>query len=268
MRTRVISGIFLFIAAAALFYFGGPWMCAALGIISVIGLFELYRVVGIEKSMMAYFGYTASVLYYINLYFNLIAYEQFLWTLLLIMILMVYVFKFPKYDASQMMTAYFGFFYVPVMLSHIYLLRELHNGIYLVWIIIICSWACDTCAYFAGRLLGKRKMAPELSPKKTVEGAIGGLLGVFILTFIYCFIIRNVLGVSHLRIALIAGAAMLCGLASMIGDLAASAIKRGYNVKDYGNLIPGHGGILDRFDSVIMTAPILYYLILFIIKNV
>ena len=143
--------------------------------------------------------------------------------------------------------------YVAVMLSFIYLTRNLPDGKFLVWLIFLCSWGCDTCAYCVGMLIGKHKMAPVLSPKKSIEGAVGGVVGAALLGVIYAAATQG----NMAEYALICGVGALI---SMVGDLAASAIKRNQNIKDYGKLIPGHGGILDRFDSVIITAPVIYYL--------
>ena len=126
-------------------------------------------------------------------------------------------------------------------------------------LVFLCSWGCDTCAYCVGMLIGKHKMAPKLSPKKSVEGAIGGLAGAALLGALYALAINQWGGASAQPSAY----ALIClvgGMISMVGDLAASAIKRNHEIKDYGTLIPGHGGILDRFDSVIFTAPVIYYL--------
>ena len=163
------------------------------------------------------------------------------------------------------MAAYFGIFYVSIMLSFIYQTRMIENGAYIVWLIFLCSWGCDTCAYCVGVLLGKHKMAPILSPKKSVEGAIGGVCGAFLLTLLYSFIFRAQMGVSLKEMLILGLISAVGGLISMVGDLAASAIKRNYEIKDYGTLIPGHGGILDRFDSVIITAPIIYYLAVYLV---
>ena len=171
----------------------------------------------------------------------------------MILILFVYVFGYPKYHAEQVMAAFFGVIYVAVMLSFIYLTRSLPDGKFLVWLIFLCSWGCDTCAYCVGMLIGKHKMAPVLSPKKSIEGAVGGVAGAALLGVIYAAATQGKM----------AEYALICAvgaLISMVGDLAASAIKRNQNIKDYGKLIPGHGGILDRFDSVIITAPVIYYL--------
>ena len=151
------------------------------------------------------------------------------------------------------MAAFFGVIYVAVMLSFIYLTRNLPDGKFLVWLIFLCSWGCDTCAYCVGMLIGKHKMAPVLSPKKSIEGAVGGVAGAALLGVIYAT-------ATHGKMAEYAVICAVGALISMVGDLAASAIKRNQNIKDYGKLIPGHGGILDRFDSVIITAPVIYYL--------
>lgn len=187
----------------------------------------------------------------------------------------VYVFAFPKYQASQVMAAFFSFFYGPVCLSFIYLTRELGRGLagernvigmYIVWLILISSWGCDTCAYCVGMLIGKHKMSPILSPKKSVEGAVGGVLGSAALGALYGYVMRGKLqgdGKVILFFALICGVGALI---SMVGDLAASAVKRNADLKDYGNLIPGHGGIMDRFDSVIFTAPVIYFMAEFLLS--
>ena len=163
------------------------------------------------------------------------------------------------------MAVFFGLFYVAVMLSFVYQIRTLERGLYLAFLVFLCSWGCDTCAYCVGMLIGKHKMSPKLSPKKSVEGAVGGVAGAALLTALYCFIFRLPMNLTTTEIWIIAGIAAVAALISMVGDLTASAIKRNYDIKDYGHLIPGHGGILDRFDSMIITAPIIYYLALHIL---
>jgi len=159
-----------------------------------------------------------------------------------------------------MLAVFFGVFYVAVMLSYVYQTRMLTAGAYIVWLIFLCSWGCDTCAYCVGMLIGKHKMSPKLSPKKSVEGAIGGVVGAALLTVIYGMIFKNAMGVTTQHVWIMAAISAVGALISMVGDLTASAIKRNYEIKDYGKLIPGHGGILDRFDSVIFTAPMIYFL--------
>lgn len=258
-KTRLLSGIVLVLLALLFIIHGGYLLLTVLGIISLIGLFELYRVFGIEKSAPGIVGYVAAIVYYLNLVFDFIPDSMMFVMALLIVCMCVFVFGYPKFHANQIIAAFFGVFYVAVMLSCIYETRSLEGGKYLVWLIFLCSWGCDTCAYCVGMLIGKHKMAPVLSPKKSVEGAVGGVAGAALLGVIYAAATQGPI----LEYAVICAVGALI---SMVGDLAASAIKRNQGIKDYGKLIPGHGGILDRFDSVIFTAPVIYFLSVIMIE--
>ncbi|WP_455720958.1 phosphatidate cytidylyltransferase [Agathobacter sp.] len=266
-KTRLLSGIVLVIAAILLIVTGGEVLLFSTLLISCIGMFELFRVFKIEKSIISIVPYIAAILYYCNLKWAFIPDVMMLFMGFLIILMFVYVLSYPKYDAKQLMAAFFGMFYVGVMLSYVYQIRTLTNGLYLAFLVFLCSWGCDTCAYCVGVLIGKHKMAPKLSPKKSIEGAVGGVLGSALLTALYCFIFRNQMNIGKEEILILAIIAAVAGLISMVGDLCASAIKRNYDIKDYGHLIPGHGGILDRFDSMIITAPIIYYLAYFFIQK-
>ena len=258
-KTRLLSGIMLVIILIATVGLGGYVLFGVLAAISLIGLNELYKVVKAEKTAIGAVGYLAVIGYYVLLFMGLTD-QMMLFTVLLIVLLMAtYVFTFPTYRADQVMTVFFGVFYVAVMLSFVYQTRMLEAGAIIVWLIFLSSWGCDTCAYCVGMLIGKRKMAPKLSPKKSVEGGIGGVVGAALLGALYAVCANKWMGgdINPLFCAIVCGAG---GMISQIGDLAASAIKRNYEIKDYGKLIPGHGGILDRFDSVIFTAPIIYFL--------
>lgn len=260
--TRLISGIVLVIVALVTIISGGPVLFVTLLLVSLIGLRELYQAVKVEDqgiSPLALVGYVSAAGYYCLLYFGGSAYTMIGLMGSLIAFMAVYVFTYPRYESGQVMSAFFGVVYVPVMLSYIFQTRNLTDGAFIVWLIFLCSWGCDTCAYCVGMLIGKHKMSPKLSPKKSVEGAIGGVAGAAILGAVYAAAVGE-----HLRgSGNAAEFALICAagaLISMVGDLAASAIKRNHNIKDYGTLIPGHGGILDRFDSVIFTAPVIYFL--------
>ena len=259
---RLRSGVILLAAAVALLVAGGTVMSLGILAVSLQGMWELYRVMGLDKKKISALGYAAAAGWFAALFFHR---EDLLLPVVvffLLLLLTVYVISYPACEAPQLLAAFFGFFYVAVMLSYMVQIRSLENGEYLVWLVFICSWGCDTCAYCAGMLFGKHKMAPVLSPKKSVEGAIGGVIGAALIGAVFALAFRAHLSIFRypaVSLALIGAAG---GLISMVGDLAASAIKRQYGIKDYGTLIPGHGGILDRFDSVIITAPLVYYLIL------
>ena len=255
-KTRLISGIFLVIAALLTIISGGYVLFVTLLCVSLLGIQELYKAMGVHKDgvgLLELAGYLGTILYYASLLLGFERYGMMAVLLGLVLLMFVYVFTYPKYEADQVMSAFFGIVYVAVMLSFIFLTRNLEGGKFLVWLIFLCSWGCDTCAYCVGMLIGKHKMAPVLSPKKSVEGAVGGVVGAAALGAIYA-------AVTHGPIVEYAVICAVGALISMVGDLAASAIKRNRGIKDYSKLIPGHGGILDRFDSVIFTSPIIFYL--------
>ncbi|MDO4942156.1 MAG: phosphatidate cytidylyltransferase [Lachnospiraceae bacterium] len=260
-KTRLLSGIILVVAAALTLYFGGIITLAVMMIISLIGANELLKIFQIEKSSMAVIVYCATILYYLMLFFGVGSWGFMFLIISMIFILGAYVFCYPKYNANQMMAAFFSLIYVSIMLSYIYQLRILQNGLEYVVLIFLAAWGTDTFAYCSGMLLGKHKMTPLLSPKKTVEGAVGGLIGSALLGALYGFFIAGHLRLDYNPIAIFPVICVVGGIVSMIGDLAASAIKRNFDIKDYGTLIPGHGGILDRFDSIIIIAPIVYLII-------
>ena len=262
--TRLISGIVLVILAIFFVGKGGALLFAVTALISLVGLFELYRVLGIEKRSVAAVGYLTAVCYYGILWFEGQKYLTLMIIASLMLLMALYVFTFPSFKTEEITGAFFGVCYVPVMLSFLYQTRSMHDGAYLVWLIFLSSWGCDTSACCVGMLLGKHKLAPVLSPKKSIEGAVGGVVGSALLGLAYgAYFGHNMEEVANPMVA----CAIACAIAaviSQIGDLAASAIKRNHNIKDYGHLIPGHVGILDRFDSMIFTAPAIYFAVTFL----
>ena len=262
-RTRLLSGIVLVLLLLAFIIPGGWILLGGLLAVSLIGEFEMVRVIHIQKSPLAVIGYVATILYYVNLYTAWITDQRFLILLPCMIMFFVLVLLYPKIAFADLAFAAFVYLYVGVMLGYIFLLRNDAYGMYLVWLIFLSSWGCDTCAYCVGMLCGKHKFAPLLSPKKSVEGAVGGVLGSALLGAVYAYIFRDVFAQLSVSVWMVAVTCGVTAVFSQIGDLAASAIKRQYDVKDYGKLIPGHGGIMDRFDSVIVAAPVIYYLIIF-----
>ncbi len=298
---RLRSSIILVILALVTMFAGGKILLATMIFLSVIAYWELSRATGVsgeadrgraadkerkemagkwKKNGLEIVGIFGIILYYALLWVNeetglLSVQTGILFSIVCVFMggMFVYVFGFPKFQASQVLAAFFSFFYGPVCLSFIFLTRELGAGtagddnavgLYVVWLILLSSWGCDTCAYCVGMLFGKHKMSPVLSPKKSVEGAVGGVVGAAVLGALYGYAIRGRL--SDERVILFF--ALICAvgaLISMVGDLAASAVKRNADIKDYGKLIPGHGGVMDRFDSVIFTAPVIYFMAVFLL---
>ena len=262
--TRLVSGIILVILALIVVVSGGSILFVTTGIISLIGLFELYRVMDIHKKPIGYAGFLTAVSYYGLLWFNMEEYMTLMSIAALMLLMTIYVFTFPKYKTEEITVSFFGVFYVAVMLSYLYQVREMADGKYLVWLIVISAWGCDTCAYCVGMLIGKHKLAPLLSPKKSIEGAVGGVVGAAMIAFVYATVfVERMPNLENPQLACAAACAIAAAI-SQIGDLAASAIKRNHNIKDYGHLIPGHGGILDRFDSMIFTAPAIFFAVTFL----
>lgn len=262
--TRLLSGIVLLAAAALLFVVGDIWLIIALGILSLVGVYELFRIWGMEKHPLAIVTYVATVGCYamfIDYPFNL-GLHEIMPIIALLALLTVYVIRYPKDHINQVAKSIFALIYVPVMMSFVYLLREYEMGEWLIWLVLISSWGADTCAYCVGKLIGKHHFS-ELSPKKTIEGCVGGIVGAALIAFGYAWFVPEGMGeyfILDVRIMFPVVAA-ISALISQIGDLSASAIKRNYEVKDYGKIIPGHGGVLDRFDSVIFVAPFIYILL-------
>lgn len=283
-KERTISAVVIVIAALASILPGGIILAAVLCAISIIGYLELTKACGVrlkeekKPNALEIVGIVVVAAYYVFLYIkhpeegfcSYFPAIEFSWLdrglmlslfLSLILMMTVYVFSFPKFSAHQVMAAYFSLVYAPVMLSFVFLTRQFEHGIYLVWMIFINSWISDTCAYLVGVMIGRHKLAPVLSPKKSVEGSVGGIVGAALVGALYGYFLDSVLGADQF-VFLLPVVGGVGSVISQIGDLAASAIKRNYEIKDYGKLIPGHGGIMDRFDSVIFTAPITYFLII------
>lgn len=262
-KERLTSGIVLVVILAAVLYLGGTPTFLMTAIVSLIGYYELLKVFHVEKSAIGVIGYTVSIFYYALLMVEMDTFILPLALILMIALLAVYVLTFPKYNFNQIAAGFFGFFYVTIMLSYVYQIRIINSGGIYVVLLFLGSWGNDTLAYCAGRLFGKHKMSPVLSPKKTIEGAVGGVAGAGLLGFLYSLIAKNFV-LTDMNLGLVFAVICMVGaLISIIGDLAASAIKRNFDIKDYGTLIPGHGGILDRFDSVIFIAPIIYHFLIY-----
>lgn len=264
--TRLASGMVLLAVAIGAMSLGGIPLALLLWAISLIAFRELTKALKCatdEKKTNALegIGFLGITGYYLLLYFSG---EHMLLMMCIVgvflAVMFAYVILFPRYEAGQVTAAVFSFLYAPVLLSFIYQTRVCPEGIYTVWMILISAWGCDTCAYAVGKLIGKKKIFPVLSPKKSLEGCIGGVLGAALLGWLYGFFFVEKAFPDRNMAWMIALICAVGAVMSMVGDLAASAIKRNMEIKDYGKLIPGHGGIMDRFDSVIITAPMTYFL--------
>ncbi len=266
MVMRIISSI---IGLPLLVFFvtnGSYYLWAVMLGISIIGMVEFYSAVQKKFLSIHFIGYLFAVIYFCSLinYSSHTINLLFISPLFIIVLLIFSIFNFNKINIFDCAVTLLGFYYIPVLLSFIYLVREHSFGQLFVWLIFICAWGCDTGAYFVGILFGKHKLAPELSPKKTIEGAIGGVAFATIIALIYGFTISTFFAFNEFNITLSCTIIGLVGsVFAQLGDLSASAVKRYTSIKDFGNIIPGHGGILDRFDSILLTAPGVFFAMVF-----
>lgn len=261
LKERLISGL----VGAALFLviiFSEKFvLTAAVLIVIEIALWEMYHAVGIiDKHILAVFGALVPVFILFgfmsptpqSVYFAIYIYLAALFAVLIM--------RHSSYTFENLTKFFTITILVSLFFSHIVWTRQGENGLWNTFAIFVGSWITDTCAYFAGRAFGKHKLAPVISPKKTVEGSIGGIVGTAVFMLVYGFLVGNFSSASPGYGAL-AILGILCGIVSQLGDLSMSAIKREYNIKDYGNIMPGHGGIMDRFDSVLFVAPLVYHFV-------
>lgn len=251
MRQRIITGIAGGAFIAAVTYVGGTVYDFVYFVITCIAIYELSKV--FFDSGFDY-GAIVNYLFAIALFIGKITgYSHFFSFFLFLYIslnFLIFVFN-KKIDVKKISKIIFTGTYVVFFMYHMMLM----NGTPYSWLVYIIAFGSDTFAYFTGKILGKHKLYPEVSPNKTIEGAIGGIIGCVILSLVYFYYLRIN---KYIYIIIFSVSASVF---SQTGDLAASKIKRENGIKDFGRLLPGHGGILDRFDSVLFVAPTVYYFI-------
>jgi phosphatidate cytidylyltransferase len=243
-------------------FLGGIYLRGFVFALSMLALWEFYNAVK-EKNFkpVKSAGYVLLIIYYLlNNNFEYMMYVL-VATAFILLILPVISLEYTFIDVSLTLL---GFIYCGILFGFVYLVNAKPSGEFLIWIIFIGSWLSDTAAFYSGKFFGKHKLSPRVSPKKTIEGSVGGLIGATIFTGIFGIIIQRYTNIMPTYNYFIIGA--LCGIFGQLGDLVASSIKRYAGIKDYSNLIPGHGGILDRFDSIIFSATVIFYYLTFIIR--
>lgn len=259
MKTRVLSGLIL--APLLLILYFGDWvLLVGCVIISLVSLKEFYngftKMNIIPSFIIGYFSIAA--LYIFSIFLNNPIYYMF-WLFAMILCSLIYSFKKSEQNIEASLATLVGIVYIVFFLFHVVLIDKTPGFSEFTWIVLIIAFGTDTMAYFSGFLFGKHKLCPSISPKKTIEGAIGGTIW----SVIFCGIFAYFFAPEYLIHLLALG--FIGSIFAQFGDLTASIFKRKMGIKDYGNLIPGHGGMLDRFDSVMFTAPIVYYYINLII---
>ncbi len=259
---RLISAVVL-LAIMGIALITGKTFLLLLGmLVSLVGVFELLRAGHMQKCVPGCIGYISVIGFYLMLYFRCDSLYELWAAATLIVMLVAYVAAYPKYHVKDIATCFLFVFYVGVLISYVYRTRCMAYGQWFVWLIIISASGSDTFAYLTGRLIGKHHFS-ELSPKKTIEGCIGGVAGAALLAGAYSmFLPEGAASLFDMNASLIfVGTAVVGSVISQFGDLAASAVKRNHGLKDFGDLIPGHGGVLDRIDSILFAAPLVYYIL-------
>lgn len=175
--------------------------------------------------------------------------------ILLVALFCFILFSGGKYNAADVALTLFGIFYIVFLFAFVILTRNKENGYLYIWLIFIGAWGTDTFAYFTGITAGKTKILPKISPKKSLEGSIGGVVGCMAATSLFGLYFNDILRIPIVHFAVLG---FICGVISQLGDWSASAIKRWAGIKDFGNIMPGHGGVLDRLDSILFVAPAVY----------
>ncbi len=265
MLIRVISGLVGIGLAVLVIGYGDILYLLAISFLTVVGLMEFYKMVR-AKGLKPFVGtgvLSGLILIFLTYFNNNSGFssEYVIPGIVLALFLIFSVQLFKNGTDNSIINVgvtCFGVIYVAGLMVHFILLRNLENtilpGKYAVWLALACTWAADSCAYFVGRSLGSKPLAAKISPKKTLEGFLGGIFGSGLAGILFGVIV----GINISKILIIA---IAIGFVGQIGDLFESSLKRDAGVKDSGNIIPGHGGILDRFDSALFTLPLTFYLI-------
>lgn len=261
LTQRIISALVGIPLVVIAVWFGGIPLILLTGLIIVQGLREMTEMLaklGLKPSL--WLAVAGGLIMTAGSFLYKEGYPGPTITIILFMHLLATVALYPRYSLLDSAGTMMGTMYVG-LLNYFYLLRMLPDG--WIWLIftLTATWATDTMAYFIGMAFGRRRIAPALSPKKTLEGAVGGFAGSILVAAAFSFIY------SFLPLSKVLLLGLALGAAAQVGDLLESAFKRQAGVKDSSDLIPGHGGILDRIDSTLFTAPLVYYFVLLFIKS-
>jgi len=268
MKERTISSVAIIaVALSAVIFSKYIVYPIALALIAFVAMFEMLRVIGVNNQpAITIPAYIFTLTFPVGAYF--LTAESASYFLLaisggmfiyLLWLMGISVISKGKTTFSYISEAFVGVVYITVSLTSLSLLRYIDRevGVWMVVLVFVIAWATDTFAFLFGMLFGKHKLIPEISPKKTVEGAIGGIVGCLLLCAIYGCGLDMLFENISVNYYVLIPCAVILSVVSQFGDLIASLLKREHGVKDYGTIFPGHGGVMDRFDSVIAISTIL-----------
>lgn len=271
MKTRTITSVFILLVTVPIILLSKYIIYPiALSALAVMATYEILHAIGVEKnwylSVPAYI--LAGVFPFASYFVTAESSFTYLLTIAaLIYIYMIYIMGVAVFSKGQtsfkvISEVLLSVTYVIVSFSSLSMIRYIDKdvGLYKLMLVFIVSWVCDSMAYIVGSLIGKHKLIPEISPKKTIEGAIGGVVSAIIAYMLFGLILDLAVPNMKVNYIVLAIFGLVLSVVSQLGDLIASLIKREHNVKDYGKLLPGHGGIMDRFDSIMAVSTILLIL--------
>ncbi len=273
MKQRVITAIlFGIVFIGAMLLMNTIAFPVFVALLSCIAVWEIEKATGLSNKLIIVSSLVFSALIPFLVHFGVNVPVAAVGGLYVIITLILMLIRFEQTRFEQAVIAIFASVCVPYSFSLMIVFRDIDKhfdgfkrieGIFLLIFVFFASWMTDTFAYFVGRKLGKHKLCPKISPKKTVEGLIGGILGAVLLSELLLFVFIKFFfeGGSTFTYVEVAIFAIILSGVSVFGDLAASTIKRNFGVKDFGNLLPGHGGIMDRFDSALFVMPVAYAII-------
>ncbi|MBR3609971.1 MAG: CDP-archaeol synthase [Oscillospiraceae bacterium] len=261
MKTRIISALVgLLLLGGVLFLFETAVLDVAVALLSMIAVGEMIKAAGLfKKKRFAAVCIVFAGLFSTSYYQGFASLETFVEFAFGIVVLLFVMNDHKELKVTDAAFAFFFTVFIPRAFSTLLLFRNFGapESYFLVLTSLAVAWLNDTCAYFSGYFLGKRKLCPEISPKKTLEGAIGGVFGDVILCSVLAYIFSAATG-SEINWVSFVIFVPFGAVIAIFGDLCASVIKRQFGIKDYGNIMPGHGGVMDRFDSWVFVAPVLY----------
>ncbi len=260
-KRLLIAGIFIPILLF-IYYSGGLWLQIFISLVSVLGVYEFVIILKKKKNIKIYLPLILVATLIVNWYVYFLSLNNiiFLYIGFCILTIIIDVFSGNIKQASERVSyTMFALIYVPLLLEFMYLLRQLKYGQFLLILLVISVWITDTAAYFVGAKWGKHRNIFKASEKKSIEGFIGGLATAFIFTYIGNTIIDKIWNFRLLNWNDIFAYTIIVGIFGQLGDLIESTLKRDFNIKDFSNILSEHGGILDRFDSIMIAAPLLYF---------
>lgn len=261
---RVTSAIIGFPVVAAILIWGNKYVVdIALSIVAIMSLYEYFHAVKQKAKPIQWIGYVAAIcIAFVHMIPNADMALKVIAGIIPASILIMFssiIIKNQKYNLIDIALTFFGIIYVVLFLMFLSFIRELPDGRVLIWFVFLTAWGTDIFAYVAGKTLGKHKFT-QISPNKTIEGCVGGTIGAMVLTLGFTLVCNTCFGMNISYLAIIPISIVL-SIIGQIGDLSASSIKRYVGIKDFSELIPGHGGMLDRIDSVLFIAPFAYFLL-------